>query len=72
MIDLVIAATIARDLVEDQFAGPSRRGRPSVRAQAPATVSRPPARAPMRRAAVRGLRAVADRLEPAQRCVPQA
>jgi hypothetical protein len=65
MIDLAIAATMARSLVEDQFAGPSR-------AQAPAPASRPPACAPLRRSAVRGLRAVADRLEPVPRCVPQS
>jgi hypothetical protein len=63
MIDLAIVATMARSLVEDQFAGPPR-------AEAPAPASRPPARAPLRRSAVRGLRAVADRLEPAPRCVP--
>jgi hypothetical protein len=52
MIDLaIITATVARDRVADQFAGPA------VTAAAP--------RGPVRRAAVRGLRAVADRLEPA-------
>ena len=54
MIDLsIITATAARDRVADQFAGAA------VTAAAP--------RGPVRRAAVRTLRAVADRLEPAPR-----
>jgi hypothetical protein len=54
MIDLaVITAIVARDRVAEQFAGPA------VTAAAP--------RRPARRAAVRTLRAVADRLEPAPR-----
>jgi hypothetical protein len=54
MIDLaVITAILAHDRVADQFAGPA------VTAAAP--------RVPVRRAAVRALRAVADRLEPAPR-----
>ena len=60
MIDLaIITATLARDRVAEQFPGPAvdRRARP-----------RP---APVRRAAVRGLRAVADRLEPAPRYATQ-
>ena len=52
MIDLAtITATLARDRVADQFAG--------------AAVSDAPATSPVRRAAVRLLRTVADRLEPA-------
>jgi hypothetical protein len=52
MIDLaIITAIVARDRVAEQFAGPA------VTAAAP--------RVPVRRAAVRALRAVADRLEPA-------
>jgi hypothetical protein len=52
MFDLaVITATVARDRVAEQFAGPS--------------ATDVPAAAPMRRAAVRAVRAVADRLEPA-------
>ena len=58
MIDLaVITAAVARDRVADQFA------RPAVGAPSP--------RVAVRRAAVRALRAVADRLDPAPRCAPQ-
>jgi hypothetical protein len=58
MIDLaVISATVARDRVAEQFTGPG------VTAAAP--------RGPVRRAAVRALRAVADRLEPAPRVAAQ-
>jgi hypothetical protein len=58
MIDLaVITAIVARDRVADQFAGPA------VTAATP--------RVPARRAAVRALRAVADRLEPAPRHAAQ-
>jgi len=52
-----ITAILARDRVAEQFAGP---------AVTSAAAAAPPA--PMRRAAVRALRAVADRLEPAPRC----
>jgi len=59
MLDLAtITAIVARDRVADQFAG---RG---VTAAAP--------RGPVRRAAVRALRAVADRLEPAPRWAARA
>jgi hypothetical protein len=52
MIDLAtITATIARDRVAEQFAGPPVAGAPSA--------------SPVRRAAVRVLRTVANRLEPA-------
>jgi hypothetical protein len=58
MIDLaIITAIVARDRVADQFAGP-------------AVIAAPP-RGPVRRAAVRALRAVADRLEPAPRYAAQ-
>jgi hypothetical protein len=58
MLDLaVITAIVARDRVADQFAGPA------VTAAAP--------RGPVRRAAVRALRAVADRREPAPRYAAQ-
>jgi hypothetical protein len=58
MFDLaLITATVARDRVADQFAGPA------VSDAAPS--------APVRRAAVRRLRAVADRLEPAPRYATQ-
>ena len=60
MIDLAtITATLARDRVAEQFAGPHVNHAP---AGAPA-----PDAAPMRRAAIRGLRALADRLDPAPR-----
>ena len=58
MIDLaIVTATLARDRVADQFAGPA------VTAAAP--------RGPVRRAAVRGLRAVADRRELTPRSAAQ-
>jgi hypothetical protein len=58
MIDLaIITAALSRDRVAEQFAGPA--------------VTDAPAAAPVRRAAVRALRAVADRLEPAPRCATQ-
>ncbi len=57
MMDLaVITAAVARDRVVEQFAGPT------VTDAADAAAA-----APVRRAAVRGLRAIADRLEPAPR-----
>jgi len=53
MFDLaVITATVARERVAVQFAGPAANDAPA-------------AAAPVRRTAVRALRAVADRLEPA-------
>jgi hypothetical protein len=55
MIDLAtITASLARDRVAEQFAGE----RATARAATPAAV---------RRAAIRGLRALADRLDPAPR-----
>jgi hypothetical protein len=63
MIYLAIASRIAYDEMQRQFADPPRRA-PRV---APEAVAEP--RAPVRRAAVRVLRVVADRLEPAPRCV---
>jgi hypothetical protein len=58
MIDLaIITAAVARDRVADQFPGPA--------------VTDAAATAPVRRAAVRRLRAVADRLEPAPRYATQ-
>jgi hypothetical protein len=55
MMDLaIITAMLTNDRVAEQFS------RPAVTAAAP--------RRPVRRAAVRALRAVADRLEPAPRC----
>jgi hypothetical protein len=62
MIDLaVITANIARDRVAQQFAGPT-----VIDAEATATAT------PVRRTAVRALRAVADRLEPAPRYAAQS
>jgi hypothetical protein len=56
MIDLAtITANLARDRVAEQFAGP--HGVTNANA----------APAPVRRAAIRGLRALADRLDPAPR-----
>jgi hypothetical protein len=68
MLDLAVASRIARDLTEQQFgAAPARAPRaPAARV----TVAEP--RAPLRRTAVRALRSLADRLEPAPRCAPQA
>jgi len=56
MIDLAtITATLARDRVAEQFAGQRVNHAPAA------------APAPARRAAIRGLRALADRLDPAPR-----
>jgi hypothetical protein len=65
MLDMLVTARIARDLTARQFADGPRRG---VRATAPATTPS----APVRRGAVRVLRRLADRLEPAPRCAPQS
>jgi hypothetical protein len=55
MIDLAtITASLARDRVAEQFAGPHVPNADAVPA-------------PVRRGAVRGLRALADRLDPAPR-----
>ena len=68
MLDLAVAARIARDLTEQQFgAAAPRSSRTPTRVVA---VAEP--RAPVRRGAVRALRRLADRLEPAPRCAPQA
>jgi hypothetical protein len=63
MMDHVIASLFATDESRRQFAGPPRR---PDRAPAAATVAEPGA--PVRRAAVRVLRVIADRLEPAPPC----
>ena len=63
MLDLAVNSRIARDLSARQFAAGARRSAPSE------TVA---PRAPVRRSAVRVLRTLADRLEPAQRCAPQS
>ena len=66
MLDMFVNARIARDLSARQFAdGPRRSAR---LAEADATDPR----APVRRNAVRVLRRLADRLEPAPRCAPQS
>ena len=68
MIDLAVAALIARDLTEQQFGAAAPR---SSRTPTPvAAVAEP--RAPVRRTAVRTLRPLADRREPAPRCAPQS
>jgi hypothetical protein len=64
MIDLAVTSRIARDLSERQFTAAAR-----TPAAAPAVVE---PRAPVRRNAVRALRTLADRLEPAGRCAPQS
>ena len=66
MLDLVVNARIARDLSARQFAAGARR---TARAAEPQAVA---PRAPVRRSAVRVLRRLADRLEPAPRCAPQS
>jgi hypothetical protein len=68
MLDLAVASRIARDLTEQQFGPAPPR---STRTPAAATAVAEP-RAPLRRTAVRALRRMADRLEPAPRCAPQA
>jgi hypothetical protein len=68
MIDLAIASRIAHDLTKRQFAPGPRRATPPAAAVTPATEPR----APVRRAGARVLRALADRVEPAPRCAPQA
>jgi hypothetical protein len=68
MLELAVAYRIARDLSAQQFAAPaSRQTRPPAAAPAVAAPG-----APVRRTAVRALRRVADRLEPAPRCATQA
>jgi hypothetical protein len=64
MIELFIASRIAHDEMQRQFADPPRR---PTRVPAPVAVAEP--RAPVRRATVRVLRVVADRLEPSPRYV---
>ena len=66
MLDMFVNARIAHDLTARQFANGPRR---SVRAPEPEATT---PRAPVRRGAVRVLRRVADRLEPAPRCAPQS
>jgi hypothetical protein len=64
MIDLVIASRIANDEMRRQFAPPPRR---PTRTPAAAPVAE--RRAPVRRATVRVLRVLADRIEPSPRYV---
>ena len=68
MLDLAVASRIARDLTDQQFGPAPPR---STRTPAAATAVAEP-RAPVRRTTVRGLRRLADRLEPASRCAPQS
>ena len=68
MLDLAVASLIPRDLSEQQFGpAPPRSTRTPAAVSAAATP-----RAPVRRSAVRVLRRLADRLEPAPRCAPQS
>jgi hypothetical protein len=68
MLDIAVTSRIARDLSAQQFAAAAPRT-----ARTPAAVSAAATpRAPVRRSAVRVLRRVADRLEPAPRCAPQS
>ena len=65
MLDMFVNARIARDLTARQF----------DTARRPARAAEPEAatpRAPVRRSAVRVLRRLADRLEPAPRYAPQS
>jgi hypothetical protein len=64
MIELVIASQIANDKMRQQFADPPRRP-----ARTPAPVAVAERRAPLRRATVRVLRVLADRIEPSPRYV---
>jgi hypothetical protein len=66
MLDMFVTARIARDLTQRQFAAAPRRTARIAEPEATAP------RAPVRRGTVRVLRRVADRLEPAPRCAPQA
>jgi hypothetical protein len=66
MLDMFVTARIARDLTQRQFAAPARRTARVADAEASAP------RAPVRRGTVHVLRRLADRLEPAPRCAPQA
>ena len=66
MLDLAVNSRIARDLSARQFAAGARR---AARIEEPEAAA---PRAPVRRSAVRVLRTLADRLEPAQRCAPQS
>ena len=68
MLDLAVASRIARDLSEQQFGAAAPR--PARTPAAVTAVAEP--RAPLRRTTVRALRRLADRLEPAPRCAPQA
>ena len=66
MLDMFVNARIARDLAARQFADGPRRGARTTEPEVTAP------RAPVRRSAVRVLRGLADRLEPAPRCAPQS
>ena len=68
MLDIAVTSRIARDLSAQQFAAAAARPQ-----RTPAAVSAAATpRAPVRRSAVRVLRRLADRLEPAPRCAPQS
>ena len=68
MLDLAVTSRIARDLSAQQFAAAAAR--PQRTPAATPAAAEP--RAAVRRSAVRVLRRIADRLEPAPRCAPQS
>jgi hypothetical protein len=68
MLDIAVTSLIARDLSAQQFAAAAPRP-PRTPAAVPAAAE---PRAAVRRSAVRVLRRIADRLEPAPRCAPQS
>jgi hypothetical protein len=68
MLDIAVTSRIARDLSAQQFAAAAPR---TARTPAGVSAAATP-RAPLRRSAVRVLRRLADRLEPAPRCAPQS
>jgi hypothetical protein len=64
MLDIAIASHFVKDKMERQFAASPRRPSPPATT---AVIATP--RAPVRRATVYALRILADRIEPAPRCV---
>jgi hypothetical protein len=67
MLDIAVTSRIARDLSAQQFAAAAPRP-----TRTPAAVPAAAPAAPVRRSAVRVLRRLADRLEPAPRYAPQS
>jgi hypothetical protein len=68
MLDIAIASLFVRDKSEQQFGAAAPR---SMRTRA-AVSAAAEKRAPVRRTTVRALRSLANRLEPAPRCVAQS